>query len=99
MKQSDPVALGEDLVEQLLDPGQLAGPAGERRAVAEEVGRVVADLLQPQKPGQHRAAAVDALGLVGVAQQVVDHGLVEGGLLPGERAPIGQLDLVRAGRR
>ena len=89
-----PVARGDDLVEQLLDPGQLAGAAGERRAVAQEVGRVVADLLEPQQPGQHDAAAVDALGLVGVAQQVVDDRLVQRGLLPGERAALGQLDLV-----
>ena len=78
----DPVALGDDLVEQLLDPGQLAGPTGEERTVVEVVGRVIADLLEAQKPGQHPPAAIDAFGLVGVAQELVDDGLVERGLLP-----------------
>src|SRR3546814_14866320 len=59
----------DDLVEQLLDPVELSRPAGQRRAVAEEVGRVVAHLLQLGDAGQDRAAATDALLALGRPEQ------------------------------
>ena len=55
---------------------------------------MVAHLLEPEQPGEHRAPPVDALGLVGPGEQVVDDRLVERGLLAGERAAVDRLDLV-----
>jgi hypothetical protein len=89
------VALFEDLLEQFLGTGELPGAATKRGPIGLEVGRVVAHLLEPKQPGQDQAPAVDALGLVRAGEELVDHGLVEGGLLAGERAAVDRLDLVR----
>ncbi len=59
------------------------------------VGRVVADLLEPHQGGEHETAALHALGLLGVGQQLVDHLLVERRLLAGELGAGDLLDLVR----
>ena len=84
----------EQVGDQLVEAGQLARPAGEPRAVAERVRRVVADLLETGQRGQHQAAALHAGGLLGVGQQLVDDALVHAGLLAGERRPRDLLDLV-----
>ena len=90
------VALGHDLVADLLEPGQLAGPAGQPGAVAEQVSRVVAHLLELGHGGQHQAAAADVVGgLLDAAEHVGDRGLVQAGLLGGEVAPDLHLLLVR----
>ena len=84
----------EQVGDQLVEAGQLAGSATEPRPVAERVRRVVADLLQPGQRGQHQAAAAHAGGLLGVGQQLVDDALVHAGLLAGQRGPGQLLDLV-----
>ena len=89
-----PLARIEDLVEHLGGALELARAAGERGAVAEELGGVVAHLLEAQHGGQHQAFAADALGLVDAAQHVVHHRLVERGLLLGEGAETVHLHLL-----
>ena len=56
---------------------------------------MVADLLELRHRGQHVAAPGDALGLLDPGHHLVDDGLVERGLLDGERAVLLHLDLVR----
>ena len=50
-----PLADVEQLVDELVVAGQLARAAGQPGAVAEHVGRVVADLLEPGERGEHEA--------------------------------------------
>ena len=84
----------EQVVDELVEPGELARPTGQRRAVAQRVRGVVADLLQPRERGKHQSPSAHAgLGL-GVDQQLVDHALVHAGLLARERRPRDLLDLV-----
>ena len=54
---------------------------------------MIADLLEPGESGEDRAAPVDALRLVDPLEQVIDDGLVEAGLLAGQSAVVGSLDL------
>ena len=89
-----PVALGEDLVEDLLEPDDLARAAADGRAVVQQLGRVVADLLELGHRGQHVAAPLDALGVLDLLHHVVDDGLVERGLLGGEPVVLLDLDLL-----
>ena len=90
-----PLADVEQLVDQLVEAGQLAGATGQAGPVAEHVDRVVADLLEPGQGGEHEAAPLHAGGRGGVGEQLVDDVLVQHGLLPGERGPRDLLDLVR----
>ena len=90
------VALGHDLVADLLEPGQLAGPARQPGTVAEQVGGMVAHLLELGHRGQHQAAAADVVGRVlDAAEHVGDRGRVQARLLGGEVAPDLHLLLVR----
>ena len=63
------VALRQDLVEKLLGTSELARPAGQRRAVAQEVRGMVAHLLQPHEPGQHEPAPAHTLRLLRLREQ------------------------------
>ena len=56
---------------------------------------MVADLLELHHGGEHQAAPLHAFGLVDAVQHVVDHGLVERGLLAGQGAERLHLELVR----
>ncbi|MEI2723498.1 MAG: hypothetical protein V9H26_08140 [Verrucomicrobiota bacterium] len=84
----------EQVGDQLVEAGELARATGQLRAVAQRVGGVVADLLQPGERGQHEAAAAHAGGLLRVGEQLVDDGLVHVRLLAGERRPRHLLHLV-----
>ena len=55
---------------------------------------MVADLLEPHQRGEDEATPAHALGLFGVDQQLIDHLLVERGLLLGELGVCDLLDLV-----
>ena len=72
-----PLADVEQLVDELVEAGQLARAAAEAGAVAEHVGRVVADLLEPGQRGEHEPAAAHPVGRRGVGEQLVDDVLVE----------------------
>ena len=89
-----PVALGEDLLQDLLEPDDLARPAADGRAIVQQLRRVVAHLLELGHRGQHVAAALDALGVLDLLHHVVDDGLVQRGLLGGELAVLLDLDLL-----
>ena len=90
------VAGGDDLVADLLEPGQLARPAGQPGAVGEQVRGMVAHLLELGHRGEHEAAAADLVGgLVDAGEHVGHRGLVQAGLLGGEVAPDLHLLLVR----
>ena len=51
----------EQLGDELVEAGELAGAAGEPRAVLERVGGVVADLLEARQRGQHATPPAHAL--------------------------------------
>ncbi len=84
----------EQLVDELVEAGQLARATGQPRAVLERLGRVVADLLEPGQRRQHATAALHAFEVLGVDQQLVDDLLVEHRLLAGELGEGDLLDLV-----
>ena len=63
-EDESPVAFRYGFFEHLGEPGQLAGASWKRRAVGQEVRRVVAHLLELQHGGEHEAPALDALGLL-----------------------------------
>ena len=81
-----PFPFGHDLLQHLLQSLQLARAPRHRRAIVQQLGRVVADLLelhhgrQDQTPPFHPVGAGDAI------EHVVDHRLVQGGLLSGQVA-------------
>ena len=81
-----PVALGQDLGEDLLEAHDLAGAPPDRGAVVQELGRVVADLLELGHRGEHVAPALDALRVLDLLHHVVDDRAVERGLL--RREPV-----------
>ena len=58
VKQQGLLARGQDLVEDLLQPDQLAGAPADRRAVVQQLGRVVAHLLELGHRGQHQCRGV-----------------------------------------
>ena len=95
-EHEDPLAGGEHRLDDLLEPGQLAGSSGERPAVVAVGGRVVADLLERGDRGEDRALLRLAAGVgVGdVGDELVEHGLVEPDLLGGHRAVVELVDLV-----
>jgi hypothetical protein len=88
------LARGEDLVDELVEPIELARPAGQPRTVGQQVRRVVADLLEPQHRLQHQPAPFDALGCLDLGEHVLDDRAVEARLLAGEVAALVELDLV-----
>ena len=55
------VAAGQHLFQHLGQPSQLARPTGDGGVVAEELRRVVADLLQLHQRGEDEALALDAV--------------------------------------
>ena len=90
------VAVGRDLLADLLEPGELAGPAGQPGAVAEQVRGMVAHLLELGHRGEHQAAPGDVVaGLVDAAEHVGDGRLVQARLLLRQVAPDLDLLLVR----
>jgi hypothetical protein len=88
------VALREDLVEDLLEPDRLPRAAADLRTVVQQLGGVVADLLELRHRGQDVAAPGDPLGLLDLRHDLVHHRLIERGLLGGEMAVLLDLDLV-----
>ena len=89
-----PLALVEQLGDELVEPGELAGPAGEARPVLQRMRRVVADLLQTHQRGEHEAAAAHAARQFGVGEELVDDLLVHRGLFAGELGVGDLFDLV-----
>ena len=95
-EQQQALALGHDLLDHLGDPLQLVGARLEEgAAVLEELGGVVADLLEPGQGGEHQPLPLDAVGRLQLALHIVHHGLVERGLFRGEVAVDLLLHLVR----
>ena len=70
-----------------------------RRAVAQELGRVVADLLELRQRRQHQPLALDALGLFDFVEPLLDHGGVERRLLLGQACRRPSSPPCPAGRR
>ena len=95
-EEQQALALGHHLLDHLGDPLQLVRAGLEEgAAVLEELGRVIADLLEPRQGGEHQPLALDAVGRLQLALHVVHHGLVERGLLRGEVAVDLLLHLLR----
>ena len=87
--------LGEHGAEQLVDQVELLGAAGEpdHARLLQEVGRVVADLLEPGEQRQHQAAPGDLVvvaGALDAGHRVADERLVEHHLLAGQAAAGGR---------
>ena len=89
-----PLADVDELVDELVEAGQLAGAAVQSGIVAERMDGVVADLLELGEGGEHDRAALHALVVIGGFEQFVDDVLVEHRLLAGEAGPGDLLDLV-----
>ena len=85
----------DQLVDQLVEAGEFSRPAVQPGAVAESVGRMVADLLELGEGGKDDRSASHPDVLVGGVEQFVDDLLVQRGLLAGESGPGNLLDLVR----
>ena len=93
-EDQDPLAGGEHRVDDLLEPGELAGATGQRPVVVLVGGRVVADLLERgdrREDGALAGLGAELLG-VGVGHQAVEHRLVEADLLGGHRAVVELVD-------
>ena len=97
-EDQDPLAGREHRLDDLLEPGQLAGAAGERPVVVLVGGGVVADLLERGDGGEDRALlGARPPASCGVGHEPVEHRLVEADLLGRHRAvvelvdPVGQL--------
>ena len=93
--------LGEHRAEELVDEVELLGAAGQPdgAGLLEEVGRVVADLLEAGEQGEHQPAAGDLVGRVGALDalhRVLDERLVEDDLLAGQPERVVGLGLGRA---
>ena len=84
-----------ELLDQLGQPRELAAVLRRAAAVAEPLGRMVADLLEAQQGGEDRAAPLDALRRAQAALELLHRLLVERGLLPGQAAERAHLGLVR----
>ena len=75
------------LFEHLGEAREFARTVRQRRVVAQELRRMIADLFQLRERGQHDALALHAFGATRCASiELLDHGGVERGLLLGERA-------------
>ena len=97
-EDEDPLAGREHRLDDLLEPGQLAGATGERSAVVAVGRRVVADLLERRDRGEDRALLRlgSPLGMpLTCGDEVVEHGLVQTDLLGRHRAVVELVDLVR----
>ena len=84
-EQQDAAALGDDLLHQLVEEAELARTAAEtfvRRA--EELRRVVADLLELREELDHEAATQHAARRLDLGQGLADDRLVETDLFTGE---------------
>src|SRR5690606_12305989 len=75
------VALRDRLFEHLDRAIELSGAASERSRVAEVLRRVIADLLEEHQERQHPPASLDTVSRLDATQLLVDHRLVQGGLL------------------
>ncbi len=84
-EHEDRLALGGDDVDQLLQRRQLARTAGQRARLVQVLRRVVADLLQHGEEAEHETLPGDAVLVLDRLQGLAHLGLVEGGLLLGER--------------
>ncbi len=91
-----PLVAGEDRLDDLVEPGQLAGAPVEAVFVGAVVHRVVADLLEGGDGGEHRALALGRARLAGRGggDEVVEHRLVEPDLLGGHGAVVELVDAV-----
>ena len=81
--------------DDLLQPGQLARPSGERTAIVLIGGGVVADLLERGDRGEDGALAAFGLRVLRRGHELVDHRLVQPDLLGGHEAVVELVDLVR----
>ena len=79
--------LGEDGADDLVEQVGLLRRLAER-ALLEEVGGVVADLLEAGEHREHQAAAGVLVGALDPVHRVADEGLVEDDLLPGQREQV-----------
>ena len=80
------VPCGQCFLQHLAQARQLARASGDRGVVSQELGRVVADLLELGKGRQDQAAALDALGGFQFFFDFLHHGRIEGSLLPAQVA-------------
>ncbi len=94
-KTQHPVALGQDLFQDLLEPDHLPGPPTDRGAIVQQLGGVVAHLFELGHRGQHVAAPLDPFGVFDLFHHVGDDGLIQRRLLGGELAVLLDLDLLR----
>ena len=82
------LVVSQDLGEHLVERGELAGPVPaapqQRRAVAQIVGRVIADLLERGQPREDRTLARGPFGLLDLLHHVPDDRPVEGRLFAGQ---------------
>ena len=77
--------LGQDRAEQLVEQVELLGAALEPAAgLAQVVGRVVADLLEPGEQGQHQPAPGVLVGALDAVHRLAHERLVEHHLLAGQ---------------
>ncbi len=83
-----------ELLAQLGQAGELAALLGREAPVAEPLRGMVADLLEPQQGGEDRAAPLDAVHRAEPPLELLHGLLVEGRLLPGERAVRAHLGLL-----
>ena len=84
------------LAKLLTDLGQaleLAAVLGRVIAAADELGWMVADLLEPHELGEYEPAPLDAVGLFQLLGQIAYSLLIEGRLLPAQGAKGRHLDL------
>ena len=89
--------LGQDGGEQLVEQVELLRAAGQphRAGLLEEVGRVVADLLEPGEQREHQAAPGLLVGALDALHRVADERLVEHHLLAGQPERVVGLGLRR----
>ena len=87
--------LGQGRGEQLVEQVELLGPPGQPAAgLLEEVGRVVADLLEPGEELEHQPAAGLLVGALDAGHRVAHERLVEDHLLAGQPQQVVGLGLV-----
>jgi hypothetical protein len=89
-----PLAGLEDVVDDLLEAGELARSGPRAVVVAGVGGRVVADLLQRGDRGEHRTLLLRGVVVGGLRDELVEHRLVEPDLLGRHRAVVERVDPV-----
>ena len=88
------VAHRDDFPQHILQSGQFARPSSDGGIVSQRLPWMVANLLQPGHRAQYRAPPLDALGIFPSLFCLSQHRLVQGRLLPGQRAELPGLHLL-----